>query len=84
MLSLEARRLAAPWPVGSKVPCPGAQISLPADYRLWQHLSPPQLARGQAQGLSDNPSSVAAAVGPAYLAFLILPLPPHTQDLPWL
>lgn len=36
VLSLEDRRLAALGPVGSKVPHPGAQISLPADYRLWQ------------------------------------------------
>lgn len=32
----EERRLAVPGPVGSKVPYPGAQLALPADYRLWQ------------------------------------------------
>ena len=36
VLSLEARRLATPRPVGRKAPHSGAQLSLPADYRLWQ------------------------------------------------
>lgn len=36
VLSRDLREAAVPWPVGSKVPHPGAQPSLPADYRLWQ------------------------------------------------